>query len=390
MDYKEKILLGSKKNVVSINNDAFSKIKLENKTALTTEHNLNRIINASDVFDLEREEGEKYRIYGVVEYFSLLNRVEKDYSRLSDFFIKKTPPILGDVKTILNTFKIYLLKPFDEPGDEYSYGGHDNLYLRKYEVIATPKHLNITEAGFSVNLFNEEKYYFDFNVDFDVSSWRNPFGFPITELFLYFEYQKDVSIDYPEEVFYKFEEDYYELYEKDWDVGDILYDSDKEQPICSVVKYKKDQYLEEEIYKQNFKIKTLTEEGGIYWEYNPFIPIKLRYLSGSINRGNENNTSYEQKYSIPKHATKIDNNGNYIWRDILPDGTYDLLTNEGVDHPFVNKRKYVFNKIILSIEPDLSHENTNNQFSEILFGEHGIITNKPNNPNINNIGKPCL
>ena len=98
---------------------------------------------------------------------------------------------------------------------------------------------------------------------------------------------------------------------------------------------------------------------------------------------------------IPNYATMIKESGIYVWRDILSQGYVEPLTGVGVDYPFINGRRYVYNQIILSIEPNLStesfetHANTIKVFSEISYLNNSTTSN--NNPltDLDNIGKPC-
>ena len=132
---------------------------------------------------------------------------------------------------------------------------------------------------------------------------------------------------------------------------------------------------------------TYNTSGTLQWKYNPFIPIRLRYFGSSLNQANTGTTSYAQALSIPYYATSI-GNGNYVWKDILPQGYIDPITNLGVDYPFVNKKRYLFSTIILDIVPNLNDPYTLGIFSEINFDLPTILNTKPNS-DLNNIGKPC-
>lgn len=442
MDYKEKILLGSKKNINSVDVDNFLKINLNNEESITSDYKIKHFIDSSVVFDEERENCHIYRIYGVIEYFSLLNGVVENYENNYQFFLKNFFNTSEEVKDLLNTFKIYLLKPskeYDEIEDT------DNLYTKKYEVIATPNELNIKKAGFSVNLFSEKKYYFDFSIDIDVSNSKTGFNHPITELFLYFEYQPSGS----EEVFYTphLPPSTYMINENcvecgiceaecptnaisegtpfiinqdeciycglcfsicpenaitedppilpnnvpnvDWNIGDILYDEESNRPIGCIVEKDDINYKENKIKDQLFKIKTPTNQNNVYWKYNPFIPIRLRHLSEHTYTANKNLSSHEEKITIPDHAIELNNDGDVIWREILIDGIFDVTTDLGVDHPFVNKRKYVFSNLILDITPDFNYHGTRMMFENVVLSESQTTTNVPINKNINKIGLPC-
>ena len=69
-------------------------------------------------------------------------------------------------------------------------------------------------------------------------------------------------------------------------------------------------------------------------------------------------------------------------------GNFDPITDVGVDYPFINKRRYIFNTIILDIIPDMSISETYNAFKNLKYLDPN---NNFINPiiDVNNIGKPC-
>ena len=109
MDKKLEILLNSEKNVNSVNTDVYDKIELETTTQTITEYDVRNVLSATEVFDIERQENAKYRIYGKMEYMSLLNGLISQYTKFSDFF---TPNHTGDSKNITNSFDFYLVRSY--------------------------------------------------------------------------------------------------------------------------------------------------------------------------------------------------------------------------------------------------------------------------------------
>lgn len=390
MDENIKILLNSNKNVDSINVDSYHKIELNNRRSPILEYDIRNVLSATEIFDIEREANEVYRIYGKIEYMSLLNGLRSPYSRLEHFF---SPVKTGNFKDIRNSFDFYLVAPAT---------GYTNItgisstiqYIRYFKVIATPKEFELYPVGFANNLYGEQAYGFGFNIDFDVSDYFDDFGFPATELYLYAQYKKVTN---PSEG----------ISASTWtnngilnripflfnslNIGDYLKTSIGIK-IGDIVEYSKLLFIQEQHTPQTFYISTPYIDGStikrLIWKYNPFIPFRLRYFSDEIYRANSGTTSYEQRMSIPNYATLL-NDGNYVWRTILPQGYTDPLTGIGVDYPFVNKRRYLFSNIVLDIIPDLNDANTLAAFNEIKFNNPGIVYTKPVN-NLNNIGKPCL
>jgi hypothetical protein len=127
----------------------------------------------------------------------------------------------------------------------------------------------------------------------------------------------------------------------------------------------------------------------LVWKYNPFIPFRLRYFTNEIYKENTGNTSYEVVSSIPYYATPL-GDGNYVWREIMPQGYIDPISGLGVDYPFVNKKRYLFSNIVFDITPDLTDAETLAAFEKAWYERYQkILAVKPNS-DLNNIGKPCL
>jgi len=380
------ILLNSYQNVHSVNVDMYQKIELSNKPALIIEYDIENILSATEVFDAEREANDVYRIYGRIEYLSLLNGLRNDYEYLEDFFL---PQPSGNSKNIFNSFKFYLLKA----GSGYTQiiSGTSIFYVRKFEVIATPNQIEIYNAGYTNNLYGDQIYAFNFNVDFHVGTYVDDFGFPATELFLYPLYQPKLNGNGTPEA----------MSGTSWNpvngsitqvpftptnlnIGDSVYGD--------LIEYAKTIFFQNELMSQEYYITTPYTNSNndnlrLKWKYNPFIPFRLKYFNDSINRANTGTTTYEQQISIPYYATSL-GNGNYVWKDILPQGFTDPITNLGVDYPFVNHRRYLFSTTIIDVSPDLNDSETSSVFAEIKFGAPTILNTSPLT-DLNNIAKPC-
>ena len=387
MDKKVEILLNNKENIKSVNVDMFDKIELKNQPNLIREYDIRNVVSATKVFNEERQNTPIYRIYGKIEYLSLLNGLKKDYMYLEDFFNPQTT----NEKNLLNSFNFYLVKPAT------GYTHYSGVkYLRRFEVIATPNEFEIYRAGFSNNVFGEQEYAFNFNIDFDISNYFDYFGFPITEIYLYAEYVKKDTFFFGEKLYRTIwstsGSHIVEFETKPLNIGDYV-ETSLNSKIVDLIEYSKENYYQRIDEPQTFYIDTSYNDGGtlkyLQWKYNPFIPIRLRYLSNDVYKANTGNTVYAQVQSIPSYATKLDNNGNYVWRKILEQGFIDPLTNIGVNYPFVNKRRYLFTNIILDMQPNLSHTNTLNVFNEVWFSRYAETLNVKPIGDIKDIGKPC-
>lgn len=384
MDKNIKILLNSEQNINSVNVDMYDKVELSNKPKEINEYNIRNVVNATEVFDAEREENQVYRIYGKIEYLSLLNGLSLNYSRFEDFFY----PLTDNCKNILNSFDFYLVRPASSGFT----ADINNIYNRYFEVIATPDDFELFPIGFSNNVYGEQGYSFNYNIDIDISNYYDNFDFPVTELFLYAQYKNETnesvyftewSSSIPSEV---------NLLRKDLNIGDFV-ETLGNLRIGDLINYDKATFLQEQTEKQTFYILTPFTNNGtssrLKWKYNPFIPIRLRYLTDNYYVANTGSTSYELVQSIPTYATDIDN-GNFVWRNIQIEDYNDPITGLGTNHPFVNKKRYAFSSIILDMTPDLSDTITKDAFEEVWFTRNKYNIKTTPTGDIDNIGKPCL
>jgi hypothetical protein len=393
MDEKTQILLNSAQNIDTVNVDSYNKIELSNKRSLLHEYDVKNVLSATELFNIEREANAVYRIYGKIEYLSLLNGLRANYNKLEHFF----SPVYNSTtsKNILNSFDFYLVKA----GTGYTHvtsGSSNIMWVRYFQVIATPNDFEIFPAGFANNVYGEQAYAFSFKKDFDVSTYFDDFGFPATELFLYAQYKKPTS---PTEglAFTKWSSSgvisKQTFTAVSLNFGDYVKTSLNEK-IGDLIEYSKILYLQEQYSPQTFNIITPYLDGFtlrlLVWKYNPFIPLRLRYFSEQVSGANISGTSYTQTSTIPIYATEYpDNTGNYVWREILEQGYIDPLSGIGVDYPFVNKKRYLFINIVLDVTPDLNDPNTLNAFNNIKFDTPTEISLEPATDDLNNIGKPC-
>jgi hypothetical protein len=289
MDKKLEILLGSERSTKSVNVQEFDKAELTRKTSELTEFTVNDVVDATDVFDRERENNPVYRIYGRIEYLSLLNGLVNDYNELDDFF---TPVYTGNSKNILNSFDFYLVKPANSG---YTRAGSINSgnHLRVFQVIATPSEFELFRAGFTTNVYDEQTYGFAFNTDFDVSKYFDNFGFPVTELFLFVQYKLKTNGNGVAETMQ------YTRYTttgttiktnyipKTLGIGDFVETATSDK-IGELINYNQSQYSQTLVENQTVYIKTQYSTSGgstryLIWKHKPFIPFRLRYLSDDLS-----------------------------------------------------------------------------------------------------------
>ena len=388
MDNQLEIQLGQCKNAFSVNVDNYNKIALSQKVSEITEYDIRNVLNVSGIFEEERQATSQYRIYGKLQYLSLLNGLSNNYTKLSDIFLQENV----NAKNIVNSFDFYLLRPAST-GYTAASGDSSFSYVRYFEVIATPSDFQIYPIGYSNNVYGEQDYAFNFNSTFDIEPYLDNFGFPATELFLFPVYQKKYNGDGVAELTYS------TIYDISGNtsivpltgitsgttlsIGNLVYGD--------LITYVKTEFFQAEDKPQTYYISTPIQTGittvYINWKYNPFISVRLRYFNDDLQTGNISGTSYYEVASIPYYATDI-GNGNRVWKDILQQGFVDPLSGIGVDYPFVNKKRYLFQYTILDVIPNLDDPTTLALFTEIDFPA-GVPTSHTPTSSLAKIGKPC-
>lgn len=391
MDKKYKIRLGETKSVDSINTDSTINLKLDSNKKNIIDYNKQEFIDVSELFDNERQNSEKYRIFGSINYFSLLNNINEDYYNIEDFFRIKEPDE-NNLRNITTDFNIFIVKPIPPEdyrlvngnlSDGYEEIGTNSLYLRSFEIISEINKTNYTKLGYSVNLFNEEIYGYIFNEVFDIKNEVDGLGFPLDELYLYFQYipklnGEDNAETVRRRVFSGLSSSKLLFNFTNLSVGDIIYGD--------IIRYNEENLTQTIIREQEYFIDVPYENGTIRLKYNPFMPIKLRQYSDDIERVSLDSTVYEEIESVPDYAKVVDN--YYVWKNFIDKGFIDPLTGQGVDYPFINDTNYIHKNITLSVIPDLTASSTSNIFGDIRYELNNSFYQLNNNIN-DDISKLC-
>lgn len=370
MDEK-RIQIQQSKNVNSVNIDQFDQVYLESNRKNLEVYDIIESVNVSDQFETERQNTLNFKIYGGVEYFSMINNVVTNYKVLEDFFSKQIRN--GATKTITNSFDIYLVKPYTAYTQV-----NTTKFVKQYQVVATLTDLDIIDAGFSRNVFFEKKNILMFSKAFETYDLLDGFGKPLTEFYLYFNYKsstngfgvaesvmrKNYDPSSDETTFTKVSLPYIT-----YSVGDIVYGE--------LVNYIKTDFSETLLNEQEYFV-TIPYDSvtkNIVLKYDPFIKIKIRDFGSEIITQNLSATTVE--IQIPSYAVLIDSEGNYVWKDLLDFGYVDPLDLLGVNFPFVNGTHYVHDNYILAMEPDMTDTNTNTVFGDIHFSQNQLLNALP-------------
>lgn len=375
MDIKTTLQLGEKKFQEAVNVDYYQQLTLTNEKKPLIEYDIRNVLDVSDTFNNERQQTQDYRIYGRIEYLSLLNGLISTYSTLEDFFY---PQLTGNSKNLLNSFDWYLVQPHTG----YTSLGNDR-YIRNFKVLTKRNDFDIYKSGFFVNIYGQQQYLFNFKKDCNVEGLLDALHFPITDVYLYPVYKIDaVKPEIMQRLVFPSGSKTSFTYTPEYNVGDVIYGD--------YIAYDSENYNYDVLSAQTYFI-TCPYDGNskqLVFKYNPFIKVTLDVLSSEVEQVNISGTSYEDISRIPYYAIPSTNNdGNYIWRDILPKGFFDPIDGQGVNFPFINQKHYVFKNYLLSVIPDLTHPNTNQVFSEIKYKDNEKLYSFTNT--LNNLGKLC-
>ena len=397
MDINKKIQLRQFESVNSVNEDSSIKVDLNYSNKLINENNINNVLDVTNQFDRERQNLDIYRIHGQLQILSILNGISTSYSTIEDFF--RRPSGTLNKKNLENSFRFYILKPVPPAGsrlanDEISTGYEslgNNRFVRKFEVIKTDDDFNIQKAGFSTNIFGEQQFAFTVFGDVNVTNQFDAFNIPLTELFLYVEFDPRPNGNGESEGVrirefsstggfsgYANPVTDFDRYE----VGDII-EGD-------IVQLNANRYSQEVISQRTYRIEAQYENANgndrnAVFEYNPFIPIRIRYLSDDLQSVSLDTTDYQRKIDIPDNAFNIGGD-NFVWRDLLDKGFLDPLTEEGVNYPFINLRHYIFINQVLSFK---SVYNLNiDLLSDTVFSGNNLIQTNPTS-DLDKIGDKC-
>ena len=258
-----------------------------------------------------------------------------------------------------------------------------NTYLRYFEKINNIN-INIFPAGYSKNIYGESTYIYIANnlINIDNSTLYNtgtsdkPY-FPITDIYLYCRYLPDngETLQY-----YDVQNNTFNNYVTE-NVNNMIGD---------VIKWDKNEYIGTEYTPLTHKIisgyiDSEAHAKELEWEFNPLIKISIDMLSDDLTTVISGGTN-DYDDPIPPYATML-SNGNYVWREIEEKGYVNALTNYTINPPFTNNSHYIFNKLKLSMTPNLLHGNTNYVFNSISSLSYDSLGNQINN--LNGLNNKC-
>jgi hypothetical protein len=125
------------------------------------EFNITKVVSLVDLFNKERNESTKYRIYGNINYFSFLRNKIKTPNTIVDLFNDNLTTTGFNLEDF---FDIKLLRPISPQ----SYSNQTNNYIEKLSAITNNNDCRLNFFGYSRNIYGEKNYNFKFdavNVD---------------------------------------------------------------------------------------------------------------------------------------------------------------------------------------------------------------------------------
>lgn len=193
-------ILPSKKSRVAEDEDIFIDIEMKSSYNLLDDLDILKILDAEEQFNKEREESQKYRISGNLDYISFFVNKKTYWDSLDDLFL---PPSIKDEKVhnFYDYFDIYIVYPC-----RLVYTNIDNKYVKKYKKLTKVSDLNLLKSGFQDNIFTDDYFNYNFNIITDLKNIEgtiiennddenvNGKFLPITELGIFFEY-KNINAD---------------------------------------------------------------------------------------------------------------------------------------------------------------------------------------------------
>ena len=182
----EQIRLPRLKNTNAVDQNIHETISVSSDKEEIMEYDIRSVLDVTQVYETERQFIDTFRFYGEVQYLSPLNVMITGYTGVTDFFT--IFPLSADTKSVLTDFKFYLLAPTTGYTALVT-GSTGGTFQKDYEVISELKNFEIYKAGYSINVFGEQQYIWSFNKDYDVQGRYDGLTFPLTDLYLFAQYQ---------------------------------------------------------------------------------------------------------------------------------------------------------------------------------------------------------
>ena len=120
------------------------------------EFNVTKVVSLVDLFNKERNESTKYRIYGNINYFSFLRNKKKYPNSIVDLFDDIYTTNNFNLEDFFN-IKLFRLTPLQ------SYYNQTNNYIEQLTAITNSNDYKLNFFAYSRNIYGEKNYNFKFD-----------------------------------------------------------------------------------------------------------------------------------------------------------------------------------------------------------------------------------
>ncbi len=370
MDNRFKNILPSQKNMISTETDIVINVDLDSTEKNILENKIQKILNLTEQFNLERQTSKKFRLQGQIDCLSHLIGIRKTTTTLTDLFdFKSSDDPDADFYTFKDFFDVVIMYP------EKFIKRNDGLYDLILKPLTTASDIDIVNSGFYKNLYYDQIYQFISEKDIDLTEKfiftnDNRFVLPINNLLLYYVFKDNDP---------KFAHNWIS-YNQSLDItastiGNITtndlnngifggtYDLDFENFNITLI---------EEI---DYTITLNLSDRSLKYLYNPFKEITLQDYSSNVETGNILTTDNIPYYAYLDNDDTNNNNAQHqelytITDPIIFSGTTRLIID---DPEFFLPRKLIFNDNNKFYEYYLDHNVYNNNYLEIFYNNTLLV-----------------
>ncbi len=364
---KSRILLGSARNRLATNVDSNVYLPLSKNEKHIQDYELFEIISNTELYSQERENSNKYKIYGNIEMLSPLYGVNSAYSDITFFYDKTKKNPRANFSEYFDMQLCVFHDFIDSNGNVLTniVEAPNGFYRARYKVISQVDKVKYQFSSYSTNIFREPEFSFEFINDIDLTNLTDAYGRIITELFIYFKYKPKAS----EMLLYQ-PNGQKIMFDETNNLEDVLLGDEyflNKEAASTEITNKINYFINtREIRVFTNVNETQSEIKRLELKYNPFHRIEIIPLSSYIENGDIRTDI------IPQQAFKIDETA-FAWRD------YEL--KETLNRPFINNKHYIFENIVLSTEPNLENENTLDFYGRYVYNQR-TRTNLLNDQNL--------
>lgn len=325
----KKILLPSKRYIDAEDVDILINIPTITQNKNINKEQINTTLSQEEQYEKEKEESNIYRLTGSINFLSPLVHKKQVIETVRDLFDNVTD---SNRNVFTNMFRVYVCG-----FKEKKIVNEENQWFQDvYEVLTNTEDFEIYNAAYSKNIFGEQIYNFNVNIDFETTG---------TTLYYYFATSLEGEKIKGDEILGKI----FDINGNPVSFGDFYIEERQATGTTGTTNYIEIRPTEEDPYDIENKpfspfegIYTLSNISGstgeiltLYYDYKKFIPIKLKEL-------NVNNNNFERLNFLFTNGT------HYVYDNIVFSMTVNTLDET---------TKRLYSDFIINIEELLSVNN---------------------------------